>query len=155
MPPREVDPLLLTQSSSLSAYNERKKGRCKFSLVLGIIISIVCIIVLGSIISIQGTSSSSPYTTGPYAGIDPDTLVEISKEGDYDVKYAGNYTISSQHTTFGELASIMLPPWYEASRIALDVFQPDMEPDDTNVKSQYSDYCVGNVSECIIIRRQM
>jgi hypothetical protein len=45
------------------------------------------------------------------------TLADRSPGGNYTIQYARNVTVT---TTFAEMASILLPPWYQATRLVLE-----------------------------------
>ena len=165
MPPRagnkrEVDPLLIKDGSASNlsdndAYGEThqplfriygKTARSNLTKVVGVVL-VGCFIFLTTIVWSQSYGKKSAmtrgrngvyYAVGPYAVIsDPQSLVVLPTEedGDYNVKYAdGNET--TVPATFGELGSIMLPPWYEATLISLDAnIKPGMLPDDPHVKA--------------------
>lgn len=143
MPPQEIDPLLvkdrstLMVSSSTSSVGARNKNKCLrvfrdpkgTTLAATLLVFLLSGVLVSLIFKSEGgaSSESTPSVPQPIES----GLVEVSSDGDYIVHYQERLT---RNTTFAELAQLMLPPWCEASLMAInDGLQPDtMDP--TNVQ---------------------
>ena len=137
MAPHETEPLLendrskLMISSSTSSVGAKKRTVCS-NLFQGprrtaIGAAVLVLLLSGVLVSLiwkspGGESGGSSITPPINSG-----LVQVSSDGDYIVHYEQHFT---RNTTFAELAQLMLPPWYEASLMAInDVLQPaTMDP---------------------------
>lgn len=65
------------------------------------------------------------------------TLADRTPDGDYAVRYARNVTVN---TTFADMARILLPSWYQATRLALeeDVTDDDVGDDSSGSPSNHT-----------------
>lgn len=121
MGPKESDPLLINQRQSnnlaLQSNNKKKCANCRPQTIIAmILVALAAGIFLIPVI--QHSISSD---------VMDESLAEISNDGEYIVHYPRNVT---SNTTFGELASTMLPPWYQASLLAVthDLDADSMDP---------------------------
>jgi hypothetical protein len=135
MAPQEIDPLLLKDRSSLmvssstSSVGANKKNKYLVFLQSrkGTTIAATVLVFLLSGVLVALLFKSHGGFSGPVPEPIESGLVEISSDGSYIVHYQESLT---RNTTFAELAQLMLPPWYEASLMAInDVLEPDtMDP---------------------------
>ena len=147
MAPREVDPLLIKQgSSSVSSTTDHhclpqpsasaRHGHSR--LIQGLLAALaLCAVVLGLVVWKDQTSNRA--SGGGEVDMGDAALehgmVTISEDGDYQVHYSNSTTTTTTTSTFGDLAAIMLPPWYEASLLVIrHVLTPGMDPSDPNLK---------------------
>jgi hypothetical protein len=154
--------IMMVTGPSASSLNDRRRRRCSRSSIICWAL-VVVVVVTGILIHVmlQDGLGGRPIIDESVLP-DDQNLVEISSEGVYSVhyyKYRSNNntsstpttsssntnattsgallgsTASSNYTIFAELALTMLPPWYTASRMAMNNVLQDKVMDPSNVKN--------------------
>jgi hypothetical protein len=122
-----------TESEDFDAYWQRRCYRCPMGKLL--VAFVVGMFVL------TGILVARPILRDIYSQDNKDAnqdaakrQVYVTSSGEYKIQY--NDAVSPQETTFAQLASRMLPPWYEASLMAIqDHLQLDLMSDPSTVSN--------------------
>jgi hypothetical protein len=171
MAPRggETDPLLvkdqrstmqLQEASSTGSDGDQKLQCCRGR--AAVTSSVVILVVLMTVV-VGGLYVAISFQRNLH---DPDqasnavllyTLADRTPDGNYTVRYARNVTVN---TTFAEMAYILLPPWYQATRLALeeditDDGDDDYDPTTNSTSARMNPTTVQNARKVLLTARDL